>query len=568
MQMNFIHAQHQGDSTAVDAVDTRSLKAKRRQGVSDLRIPPFSAFALQDTSWRLKLWLERESDDSDGDYNSDEGLDFPHPPRSALEARAFAFRSRYLPDSSDDDESGHLSGSPSPTSSGPPTTPTTSNASQAHVLLCKSVKPLRITKRAPSSSATSPVALSPPVLHAPSVQQPPLMKDHTPDDDDEFYAAYASSFVTLAPRTPPSSVPTSTAPLFTTPPRARRESCVIPTSPTPTGPMPTTPVRLRRAPRLPTRPPPPPPTASASTSSSSPSFTPPSGSSLRASPGSTIRARSTSPHIALPSSSSSASAAHTYTHPGRFLPPSSYHHSRSTSASSSLLSSQSQSQLFPHLHSHSHPNPHPHSRSDSATSSSSFAQSASEHSPSPARARIPRPAPVAIPNFSRPTSLVFRATSPSAVGAPRREVPTLPLAVAVPTDLHASERAGSASGVTSGEWAGDGRASAAAARWAVGAADDGDDPFLEWRAHSGEHEHDGAGHEHIFATNVPDFEDSTRTRTGADAGVDRADGNDFADFAADYAAYAPLLRTPTPSPGVGVGVGVSSLGMRTRGHGS
>jgi hypothetical protein len=42
----------------------------------------------------------------------------------------------------------------------------------------------------------------------------------------------------------------------------------------------------------------------------------------------------------------------------------------------------------------------------------------------------------------------------------------------------------------------------------------------------------------------------------SDGDVDLADF----DFAADYAAYAPLLRTPTPSPGVGMGYGVG-IGM-------
>ncbi|KAJ7683410.1 hypothetical protein B0H17DRAFT_1074117 [Mycena rosella] len=191
------HAQsHQNRSTG-------SVKAKRRLGVSDLRIPRTSQFFLSSdpADWRLTL------------PGSPDTFDFPRPPP--------------FDDDSTASGSGSSSSSTSGSDSSAPTTPAASPTSATHscVARCKTIKPLTIVKRAVSPLPSSQVAL---------------------EDDDEFYAAHARAFITLSPRLPP-SFPTS--PVTS---RARRESLVLPAAPPAS-------VRLSRTSSIRARTPPPPP---------------------------------------------------------------------------------------------------------------------------------------------------------------------------------------------------------------------------------------------------------------------------------------------------------------------
>ncbi|KAJ7258368.1 hypothetical protein B0H12DRAFT_1070195 [Mycena haematopus] len=157
-----------------------SMKAKRRLGVSDLRIPPTS----------LLFTAVQDLDDSEDATTLDEsGRDF----------------TVYSSSSSSASES---SGSESPMSSAP-TTPTPSPTVQnyaAKLVRCKTIKPLIITKRSASPSSSALPA-------APRL-------DEQEDDDNEYYATHAAGFITLTPPLPP-SFPASA--LF-----SRRESAIVP----------------------------------------------------------------------------------------------------------------------------------------------------------------------------------------------------------------------------------------------------------------------------------------------------------------------------------------------------
>ncbi|KAJ7737730.1 hypothetical protein B0H16DRAFT_1730232 [Mycena metata] len=87
--------------------------------------------------------------------------------------------------------------------------------------------------------------LTPSCPACPSAIQQLTSKDDVPDEDEECYATYASSFFTLAPRTPPAYI----APIST---RTRRcESVIIPARSASPPPAALVPVRLRRVPRTP-----------------------------------------------------------------------------------------------------------------------------------------------------------------------------------------------------------------------------------------------------------------------------------------------------------------------------
>ncbi|KAJ7683406.1 hypothetical protein B0H17DRAFT_1205110 [Mycena rosella] len=190
------HAQsHQNRSTG-------SVKAKRRLGVSDLRIPRASQFFLSSdpADWRLTL------------PGSPDTFDFLRPPP--------------FDDDSAASGSGCSSSSTSGSDSSAPTTPAASPTSATHpcVARCKTIKPLTIIKRAASPLPLSQLAL----------------------EDDEFYAAHARAFITLSPRLPPSF------PMSPVTSRACRESLVLP-APAPAS------VRLSRGSSIRARAPPPPP---------------------------------------------------------------------------------------------------------------------------------------------------------------------------------------------------------------------------------------------------------------------------------------------------------------------
>ncbi|KAF7348684.1 hypothetical protein MVEN_01387200 [Mycena venus] len=204
-----------------------SFKAKRRQGVSDLRIPPLALFSLGTTDSGLRFTHCASDSDSSAE-GVEEVFEFPHPPRSALEAGAFFSLDSHSAHSSVDsrlstpDSSSHLhSRCSSPTSSGPPATPTSPAHSVKAQMHMRPVRPLSTRKCGAAALASSAPTLSPPCssastpvslrssssesatslpFHAITVQ---LEEQDAPDD--EYYAAHARAFVTLSrPRLPPS----------------------------------------------------------------------------------------------------------------------------------------------------------------------------------------------------------------------------------------------------------------------------------------------------------------------------------------------------------------------------
>ncbi|KAF7348676.1 hypothetical protein MVEN_01386400 [Mycena venus] len=266
-----------------------SMKAKRRLGVSDLSIPHTSPLftavqGLDDNSeWRLRLpevLLEDGADDTTFDFPRPPIPIFGSPHSDELESES----------SGSEGSEGSRSGSESPMSSGMPTTPTPSPTAESYVaaeaelrgqcvIRCKSIKPLIITKRSVSpipppvpSSSTLPAASS-----SASRVADEYREDNDNDawqDDDEYYAAHASGFITLAPPLPPSFPSSSAAALPATPAAStaravRRESAIIPASTTvstrpsvqldPSYAPQRASVRLSRTITIPTRAPPPPP---------------------------------------------------------------------------------------------------------------------------------------------------------------------------------------------------------------------------------------------------------------------------------------------------------------------
>ncbi|KAF7348682.1 hypothetical protein MVEN_01387000 [Mycena venus] len=185
---------------------------------------PFFSVDTIDSDWRFTHCAS----DSDSSSESEEQVfEFPRPPRSALEATAFFSRYSHSPQSSVDSiaNSSH-SGCSSLTSSGPPTTPTSPTHSMKTQMQMRSVRPLNIKKRATaarelplacassgptvslpcSSSSTS---LSPRSSSLDSAPSPPfhtiaVQREEQDAPDQEYYAAHARAFVALArpPRVP------------------------------------------------------------------------------------------------------------------------------------------------------------------------------------------------------------------------------------------------------------------------------------------------------------------------------------------------------------------------------
>ncbi|KAF8217603.1 hypothetical protein K438DRAFT_1795315 [Mycena galopus ATCC 62051] len=440
-----------------------SIKAKRRQGVSDLRIPPLALFSLGTVDPDPSFTLTHCPSDSESGDGEEQVFEFPQPPRSGLEAGAFFSRSPHshsaqssFDSSSTPESSRSRSECSSPTSSGPPATPTSPTHSIKPPLrrLTRGVpvKPLFVKKRTPASpcASSSSVPLSPPFsLCAPSH---PFEVEDPDAADDEYYAAHARALVTL-PRPPPLPFPlvsaSSAASGITARPstapssmRAFRESGAIPRLPSTTtctaqGTL-TTPARPRR-------PPPPPPVAS---SSGAPSASASSSASASA-PAPLTFISPSNPHP--PPTSSSFHLRNSHIHPA------------SASYSRTRFDARVFEIPFPQASSSSSSR-HSHSHSTSTSSSTSMSTSSSSHPhshPYPSRPRAGT-----VPNFSRPTSLALLSITPTC---------------RAPDVLDASGSKGTLQG-----------------------------------------------------------EDE-------DEGKDREDSGDSADFAADYAAYAPLLRTPTPA---------------------
>ncbi|KAJ7056104.1 hypothetical protein C8F01DRAFT_1156824 [Mycena amicta] len=162
-----------------------SVKARRRQGVSDLRVPPMELFTVDTvTGWRLSLALNEDDEDVDV-------FDFPEPPLRGNDS------------SSSESDSGRSS---------PATTPSPSPVRESHTpqstLLqrCKTIKPLTITKR--SVSPIPPIAPTPPQLqvHAPELDDNEREISFE-DDDEDFYASYARGFFTLTSPLPQTLAP-------------------------------------------------------------------------------------------------------------------------------------------------------------------------------------------------------------------------------------------------------------------------------------------------------------------------------------------------------------------------
>ncbi|KAJ6481307.1 hypothetical protein C8R47DRAFT_1135351 [Mycena vitilis] len=316
-------AQMDGEPTlelpsASTPVDLRSLKAKRRQGVSDLSISSlFSLVKPQVDDWRF-AHVPRDSDSDSlstgagGEDEEGEVFEFPRPP-TAL--GALSPPSRYLPlhshsqnssvdsarspssvgsrtpPSGGSDDSSH-SGNWSPTSSGPPETPTTSGYPaqlQAHIQAQKNaqiqqpvIRRKSVTSRspkraapiptssvsvpsspvvarspaslAPFSPSTSPLALSTPLPLSPTTFTFPstpaassflaapqavvkaaqeqddgacdeaVEADVQDEDDDDYYAAHARALIHYSSQ---ASLCMPGASAASPPVRLQRESCVV-----------------------------------------------------------------------------------------------------------------------------------------------------------------------------------------------------------------------------------------------------------------------------------------------------------------------------------------------------
>ncbi|KAJ7745753.1 hypothetical protein B0H16DRAFT_1558097 [Mycena metata] len=222
-----------------------SMKAKRRLGVSDLSIPrtsPLFTAVQDDSEWRLRARNSQAENSSD-----EETFDFPRPPMPSFES-----------------PTSELGESSSGSDSGMPTTPSPSPTLDAFsstelgqcVIRCKSIKPLTLSKR----------SLSPAPSFASSGDEEGQW------EDDEFYAAHASNFITITPPLPASFPASPSSTSFSLSPSsssirsvstsssssairaAHRESAVIP-APAPYRAS----VRLNRPISIPSRAPPPPP---------------------------------------------------------------------------------------------------------------------------------------------------------------------------------------------------------------------------------------------------------------------------------------------------------------------
>ncbi|KAJ7258378.1 hypothetical protein B0H12DRAFT_1109755 [Mycena haematopus] len=236
------------ESPAEKKLKKNSLKQRRRLGVPNLSTSVLLT-SLDDSEWRLQL---PESLLEDKDQN--ETMDFPRPPIPIFES---PYSDESESSSGSESGEGSRSGPESPMSSCMPTTPTEEDSLAAElqgqcVIRCKSIKPLTVTKRSVSPS--------------PSVAFQTDSNDHQDSDmwqdDDEYYAVHASSFITLAPPLP-LSFPSSAATTNAVP---RRQSTLIPPSTAcpsvqldPAYVPHRASVRLSRAITIPTRAPPPPP---------------------------------------------------------------------------------------------------------------------------------------------------------------------------------------------------------------------------------------------------------------------------------------------------------------------
>ncbi|KAJ7306156.1 hypothetical protein DFH08DRAFT_1088959 [Mycena albidolilacea] len=206
------------DEPALEFTKNNSTKAERRHGVSDLAIPHTSPLftAVQRTPCL------------DSDYECPR----PCPPLPRC-------------DSPSSESEGSRSGSASPVSSGLPTTPTPSPTAEGYdvaaelkgqaVIRCKTIKPLAIVKRAVSPVPPQQPVASTSALPLNSSEAECQLDQDAWQDDDEYCAAHAGSFITLAPPLPPSfPAPPSCEflPMSAALPSSRalrRESAIIPT---------------------------------------------------------------------------------------------------------------------------------------------------------------------------------------------------------------------------------------------------------------------------------------------------------------------------------------------------
>ncbi|KAJ6572323.1 hypothetical protein B0H19DRAFT_1373134 [Mycena capillaripes] len=561
-------------SPAVSPADIRTLKAKRRRGVSDLHIPPLfceslplSVDADADADWRF-THLDSDSAHSEDGEGTAEGVifEFPRPPTAALEVRALSSRYGHSPQSSLDSRG---SGNTSPTSSGPPATPT-GPMYPTQVQMCgvvrrkgvKVAKPLVISS-VPSSPTTARSSTSPPSTPCPpsssvtarvlsvsgrgvpfpsvsvppspspsrsssscasafafpsppsppdppspsfsSSRSPPSMAPHkfaaTDEDedqdadsnvsDDEFYATHASAFVTLLPASSLSLPLLSPLAASNSTPLPLPTSAASQSAPTPRAiresgliPAPTTIVVPLRPSRAP---PPPPPTAAASSHSRAGSG---SGSSfVHATPAST--------------STPTSHLHNSHLHPSSHL----HAHSRSTSgargSTSSSLSFKFDESIDPFARvsdctssfspSPSRGRPWPPSTVDSnsfrATSAPASASRVRVASASPCSSYNPSPARPR--QETQGTQVVPNFSRPTSLNTPAMPPPTRPpprAPLPIPADCEADTLPAEIT--------------------------------YNMRGSRGSRSKSAYGRESVI---------------------------DFAAFAADYAAYAPLLRTPTPS---------------------
>ncbi|KAF7314368.1 Vacuolar DHA amino acid exporter [Mycena kentingensis (nom. inval.)] len=188
-----------------------SVKARRRHGVSDLKVPSSGFFTAEAvTGWRLALALS----EGDDEVEVPDVFEFPAPPRD----------DRASSSSSSDSESAK---------STPATTPTASPVKDAHTELarCKTIKPLTINKRSrsvsPAPLASSPPSPSPMLLPQLQIQASDLEDDADifAEEDEALYALYAQGYFTLASPLPDALGPSRADSSATR--RANRESAVL-----------------------------------------------------------------------------------------------------------------------------------------------------------------------------------------------------------------------------------------------------------------------------------------------------------------------------------------------------
>ncbi|KAJ7197409.1 hypothetical protein GGX14DRAFT_471217 [Mycena pura] len=204
------------EMTAI-ATKPKSIRSKRRRGVSDIHVPPPQLLTLDEASnWRLTVALNDEKDVATSAY------DFPSSPSVGSHGYESSDES-----SSSDSHSSHSSLATTPAPSPTPEVDAALTHWRTSVpVRWKTIRPLTITKRStslvpPGSLSTETSAARPPTR---SASLDFAVDEVEEEDDNDFYATYARDFITLPRHSGVSCVSPCAAR------RANRESAVIPVS--------------------------------------------------------------------------------------------------------------------------------------------------------------------------------------------------------------------------------------------------------------------------------------------------------------------------------------------------